>query len=91
MPVLVGYDEITQHFDGVILCTGHHAKKCVPDFPGAERFKVSISPLTRETHMLTPGRVQTSAKIQCGKPVYRSSFRLGRNDEIRKEYLSTGY
>ena len=26
-----------------------------------------------------------------GKPVYRISFRLGRNDEIRKEYLSTGY
>ena len=25
-----------------------------------------------------------------GKPVYRNSFRLGRNDEIRKEYLSTG-
>ena len=26
-----------------------------------------------------------------GKLVYRISFRLGRNDEIRKEYLSTGY
>ena len=26
-----------------------------------------------------------------GKPVYRISFRLGRNDEIRKEYLRTGY
>ena len=26
-----------------------------------------------------------------GKPVYRISFRLGKNDEIRKEYLSTGY
>ena len=26
-----------------------------------------------------------------GKPVYRISFRLGRNYEIRKEYLSTGY
>ena len=25
-----------------------------------------------------------------GKPVCRISFRLGRNDEIRKEYLSTG-
>ena len=25
-----------------------------------------------------------------GKLVFRSSFRLGRNDEIRKEYLSTG-
>ena len=25
-----------------------------------------------------------------GKPVYRNSFRFGRNDEIRKEYLSTG-
>ena len=25
-----------------------------------------------------------------GKPVYRNSFHLGRNDEIRKEYLSTG-
>ena len=25
-----------------------------------------------------------------GKPVYRISFRFGRNDEIRKEYLSTG-
>ena len=24
-----------------------------------------------------------------GKPVYRILFRLGRNDEIRKEYLST--
>ena len=26
-----------------------------------------------------------------GKPVYRISFRLDRNDEIRKEYLRTGY
>ena len=26
-----------------------------------------------------------------GKPVYRISFCLGRNDEICKEYLSTGY
>ena len=26
-----------------------------------------------------------------GKPVYRISFPLGRNDQIRKEYLSTGY
>ena len=26
-----------------------------------------------------------------GKPVYRISFRLGRNDEIRKEYLSADY
>ena len=26
-----------------------------------------------------------------GKLVYRISFRLGRNDEIRKEYLRTGY
>ena len=26
-----------------------------------------------------------------GKPVYGISFRLGRNDQIRKEYLSTGY
>ena len=26
-----------------------------------------------------------------GKPVFRISFRLGRNDEIRKEYLTTGY
>ena len=26
-----------------------------------------------------------------GKLVYRISFRLGRIDEIRKEYLSTGY
>ena len=26
-----------------------------------------------------------------GKPVNRISFCLGRNDEIRKEYLSTGY
>ena len=26
-----------------------------------------------------------------GKPVYRISFRFGRNYEIRKEYLSTGY
>ena len=26
-----------------------------------------------------------------GNPVYRISFRLGRNYEIRKEYLSTGY
>ena len=26
-----------------------------------------------------------------GKPVYHISFRLGRNDEIRKEYLRTGY
>ena len=26
-----------------------------------------------------------------GKPVYSISFRLGRNDEIRKEYLSTSY
>ena len=26
-----------------------------------------------------------------GKPVYRILFHLGRNDEIRKEYLSTGY
>ena len=25
------------------------------------------------------------------KPVYRISLCLGRNDEIRKEYLSTGY
>ena len=25
------------------------------------------------------------------KPVYRISFRLGRSDEIREEYLSTGY
>ena len=26
-----------------------------------------------------------------GKPVNCISFRLGRNDEIRKEYLNTGY
>ena len=26
-----------------------------------------------------------------GKLVIRISFRLGRNDEIRKEHLSTGY
>ena len=26
-----------------------------------------------------------------GKPVCRISFRLGRNDEICKEYLSNGY
>ena len=26
-----------------------------------------------------------------GKPVYRILFHLGRNDEIHKEYLSTGY
>ena len=26
-----------------------------------------------------------------GKPVFRISFHLGRNDEIRKEYLTTGY
>ena len=26
-----------------------------------------------------------------GKPVYRISFCLGRNDRIRKEYLRTGY
>ena len=32
-----------------------------------------------------------SASAVNGNPVYRISFRLGRNDEIRKEYLSTGY
>ena len=26
-----------------------------------------------------------------GKLVYHNSFHLGRNDEIRKEYLSTGH
>ena len=26
-----------------------------------------------------------------GKPVYRISFHLGGNNEIRKEYISTGY
>ena len=26
-----------------------------------------------------------------GKPVHHISFRLGRNDEIRKEYLRTSY
>ena len=29
--------------------------------------------------------------VMTGNPVYRILFPLGRNDEIRKEYLSTGY
>ena len=36
-----------------------------------------------------PSYLFTSASGVNGKPVYRNSFRLGRNDEIRKEYLST--
>ena len=37
-----------------------------------------------------PSYLATCISGVNGKPVCRISFRLGRNDEIRKEYLSTG-
>ena len=38
-----------------------------------------------------PHSTKISGSGVNGKPVYRFLFRLGRNDEIHKEYLSTGY
>jgi dimethylaniline monooxygenase (N-oxide forming) len=29
---------VTEHFDAVLICTGHHSKPNVPDFPGADQF-----------------------------------------------------
>ena len=42
-------------------------------------------------HFKASATVFISVSGVNGKPVYRISFRLGRNDEIRKEYLRTGY
>ncbi|XP_013413360.1 dimethylaniline monooxygenase [N-oxide-forming] 5-like [Lingula anatina] len=39
---LVEDQEWTEDFDGVIICTGHHAKKHEPSFPGQEKFRGKI-------------------------------------------------
>lgn len=30
-------------FDAVLVCTGHHADKNIPDFPGLDKFKGKIT------------------------------------------------
>jgi len=37
-----GGEEKTQVFDAILACTGHHADKNVPDFPGLDRFKGKV-------------------------------------------------
>jgi len=32
----------TQTFDAVLVCTGHHAEKNVPKFPGLEKFRGKV-------------------------------------------------
>ena len=33
----------TEEFDGVFLCTGHHAEKYVPEFPGLKDYQGKVS------------------------------------------------
>ncbi|XP_053398364.1 flavin-containing monooxygenase 5-like [Mercenaria mercenaria] len=36
-------DKETHEFDGVLVCTGHHAEKNVPEFPGLDKFKGKVT------------------------------------------------
>lgn len=36
-------EEKVRVFDAVLVCTGHHAEKNVPNFPGLEKFKGKVT------------------------------------------------
>ena len=36
-------EETTKEFDGVLVCTGHHADKYVPEFPGLKDYQGKVS------------------------------------------------
>ena len=71
-------------YDAVFVCTGHHASKNIPDFPGMKDFKGKIV----HTHDYKVSLMSLLSQFSCAYMYIRKMFR-NKNIYLKKRSIYT--